>query len=332
MPLLVSIAAAILWIVVVASSQQPVARMVGMMVVAFGITGLTSAFQVLPMAEYGRLAVRWVGTGRSAPANGSGETVPYELHKEHSLKPVSLLGLVIPGIEHSAYDSYVGGVTLTLGFLGMVLGWKDFRVRWLAGMSLGGILFALGPNSVFHGVMYAVLPMIDKARVPAAGSIVFMLGLAPLAAFGIDRLGLPESFGVTRRAGFILAGFAAVLMFGSLFFYAAKVTPAISDNRMVITAFAAVLLAACWRASGREGFRRGLARSWPWRWCCSNWGTSPTTGSRRLRIECAFLPKEAGGPCGSGTVHKRSGRAGAVHLRRSGDSLQHRRLVRDRIV
>ena len=32
-------------------------------------------------------------------------------------------------------------------------------------------------------------------------------------------------------------------MFGSLFFYEAKVTPAISDNRIVITAFAAILLA-----------------------------------------------------------------------------------------
>jgi hypothetical protein len=240
MPLFVSIAAAILWIAVVASSQKPVASRIWLMVVAFGITGMTSAFQVLPMAEYGRQAVRWVGT--DAPER-LGETVPYALHKEHSLKPVSLLGLVIPGIEHNAYDSYVGGVALTLGLLGMVLGWKDFRVRWLTGTALGGILFALGPNSVFHGVMYAVLPMIDKARVPAAGSIVFMLGLAPLAAFGIDRLGLPESFSVTRRAGFILGAFAAVLMFGSLFFYAAKVTPAISDNRMVITAFASVLLA-----------------------------------------------------------------------------------------
>jgi Bacterial membrane protein YfhO len=256
LPLFVSIAAAILWIAVVASSQEPVARMVWCGVLAFLITGMTGAFQILPMAEYGRLAVRWVGADEPARL---GETVPYELHKAHSLKPVSLLGLVIPGIEHNAYDSYVGGVALTLGLLGMILGWKDFRVRWLGAMSLGGILFALGPNSVFHGVMYAVLPMIDKARVPAAGSIVFMLGLAPLAAFGIDRLALPESAAVTRRVGFILAGFAAVLMFGSLFFYEAKVTPAISDNRIVITAFVAILLAGLMTAvrsggiSGRAG-------------------------------------------------------------------------------
>jgi hypothetical protein len=240
LPLFVSIASALLWIALVVRSQNPVASRVWLMVVAFAITGMTSAFQTLPMAEYGRLAVRWVGVDEPSRL---GETVPYELHKAYSLKPVSLLGLVIPGIEQGGYNSYVGGVALTLGLLGMILGWKDFRVRWLAAMALGGILFALGPNSVFHGVMYALVPMIDKARVPAAASIVFMLGLAPLAAFGIDRLGIPESASVTRRAGFILAGFAAVLMFASLFFYAAKVTPAISDNRMVITAFAAVLLA-----------------------------------------------------------------------------------------
>jgi hypothetical protein len=70
-----------------------------------------------------------------------------------------------------------------------------------------------------------------------------MLGLAPLAAFGVDSLALPESHFVTRRAGWILTGFGAVLLFASLFFYAAKVTPVISDNRMVITAFVAILLA-----------------------------------------------------------------------------------------
>ena len=256
LPLFVSIAAGILWIAVGVRSQESGVRIARLAVLAFGVTGMTSAFQTLPMAEYGRQAVRWVGADEPERL---GQTVPYELHKAHSLKPVSLLGLVIPGIEHNAYDSYVGGVALSLGLLGMVLGWKDRRVRWLAAMSLGGILFSLGPNSVFHGVMYALVPMIDKARVPAAGSIVFMLGLAPLAAFGVDRLGLQESRPVTRRAGFILAGFAAVLMFASLFFYAARVTPAISDNRMVITAFAAVLLAGLMAAvqSGGISARAG---------------------------------------------------------------------------
>jgi hypothetical protein len=215
---------------------------------AFAITAMTSAFQTLPTAEYGRQAVRWVG---AEEPEGLGQTVAYELHKPYSLKPISIIGLVIPGIEHNGYDSYVGGAAVTLALLGAILGWSDRRVRWLAAMSLGGLLFALGPNSVFHGMLYAVLPLVNKARVPAAGSIIFVLGLAPLAAFGIDRLALPESNWLSRRAGWILSGCAAVLMFGSMFFYAARVAPAISDNRMVITALVALLLAgllAAWRS------------------------------------------------------------------------------------
>jgi hypothetical protein len=248
LPLFVSIASATLWVALGVRSQSGTdaknaesgVRIARLAFVAFSITGMTGAFQILPMAEYGRLAVRWVGAEQP---EGLGETVSYELHKEHSLKPVSILGLVVPGIEHGAYDSYVGGAAMTLGLIGLVVGWRDRRVRWLGAMALGGILFALGPNSVFHGVMYALVPLVDKARVPAAGSIVFMLGLAPLAALGVDSMTLVESHSVTRRAGWILSGFAAVLVSASLFFYAARVTPAISDNRMVVTALAAILLA-----------------------------------------------------------------------------------------
>ncbi len=239
LPLFVSIAAASLWVAVVASSQS-VARIARLAVLAFIITGMTSAFQTFPMAEYGRQAVRWVGVEQP---EGLGETVSYELHKEHSLKPISLIGLIVPGIEPGAYSSFVGGASLTLGLIGLTLGWKDRRVRWLGATMLGGIVFALGANSVFHGMIYAVLPLVDKARVPEAWSIVFMLGLAPLAAFGVDWLALPEGASVTRPAGWILFGFAAVLIFASLFFYAARVPLAISDNRMVITAFVALLLA-----------------------------------------------------------------------------------------
>jgi hypothetical protein len=246
LPLFVSLAAVIFWITLIATRATKVRFAVGAMLIA----GMTGAFQTLPTVEYGRQAVRWVGADEP---EGLGETVAYELHKPYALKPLSIIGLVIPGIEHNAYDSYVGGAALTLALLGAILGWKDRRVRWLAAMSVGGILFALGPNSVFHGMLYAIVPLVDKARVPAAGSLIFALGLAPLAAFGIDRLPLPESEWISRRAGWILAACAAVLMFGSLFFYAARVTPAISDNRMVITALVALLLAgllAAWRSGG----------------------------------------------------------------------------------
>lgn len=237
MPLFVSIAAAFVWIAVIVSAR----KLIPLGIAAFIITGLTGAFQILPMWEYGRLAVRW--TGSETPQR-LGQVVPYEEHARHSLKPMGLIGIVVPGVEHSAFGSFTGAVAFTLALLGVVLGWRERQVRWLAMLAMGGILFALGPNSVFHGVIYALVPMVDKARVPAAGLIIFMLGLAPLAAFGVDWIPRPESGVTTRRAGWILSGFAAVLASASLFFYAANKALEISDNRMVIAAFAAVLFAA----------------------------------------------------------------------------------------
>src|SRR5487761_1906617 len=250
LPLLMSLTAGFLWLWIMysAGSLRPAARILRYAAAAFGITAMTGAFQTLPMAEYGRGAVRWVGAEQP---EGLGETVSYELHKPYALKPLSLLGLVITGVEHNAYDSFVGGAALTLGILGAILAWSDRRARWLAAISLGGILFALGPNSIFHGILYAVVPMINKARVPEAGALMFTLGLAPLAAFGVDLL--PGNTDWSRRAGWILGGAAAVLILGSLFFYAGGVTPAVSDNRMMITALVAVLMAAVlggWRAGG----------------------------------------------------------------------------------
>jgi hypothetical protein len=241
LPLFVSIAAGFFWLWMMIQDREARWKLARLAFVSFLIAGMVGAFQTFPMAEYGRDAVRWVGLDEP---EGLGETVAYDLHTPYSLKPLALLGIVVPGVSQGPYDSYVGGAAFTLALLGIILGWKDRRVRWLAALSLGGILFALGPNSVFHGMLYAVLPLIDKARVPAAAGVIFALGLAPLAAFGIDWLPEPESAWVSRRAGWILAGVGAILMFGSLFFYAAKVVPAISDNRMMIAALVAALLAA----------------------------------------------------------------------------------------
>ena len=125
LPLLVSLATGFFWLWLTFNQGVRILRFA---VVSFAIAGMTGAFQTLPMAEYGRDAVRWVG---AEEPEHLGETVAYELHKPYSLKPVSLLGLVIPGVEHGPYDSYIGGIALTLGVLGAILAWDDRRVRWL---------------------------------------------------------------------------------------------------------------------------------------------------------------------------------------------------------
>jgi membrane protein YfhO len=237
MQIFLSLAAAAMWIWICARNR----RLVLCAAVAFLMTGLTSAFQTLPAAEYGRQAVRWVGTDEP---QGLGETVPYAVHAQYAMKPISLLGIFIAGVEHGPYNAFCGVAAFAFAILGAILWWQQRQVRWLATLALCGILFALGGNSVFHGMLYALAPLVEKARVPEAATVLFAIGVATLAGFGLDALRESFTGGPRLAAAWILAGLGAVLALGSLAFYAAKLPMAISDNRLIITALCAILAAA----------------------------------------------------------------------------------------
>jgi hypothetical protein len=252
MQIFLSLAVAAFWIWICLRER----RLVIYAVAAFLMTGFTSAFQTLPAAEYGRQAVRWVGADEP---QGLGETVPYTVHAQYALKPISLIGIFVAGVEHGPYNAFCGVAAFAFAILGAILWWRERQVRWLASIGMCGILFALGGNSVFHGMFYALAPLVEKARVPAAATVLFAIGVATLAAFGLDalrglmpdvdtnvdaaRLGACATQTSIRIACWILAGFGAVLALGSLAFYAARVPVVISDNRLVVTALCAILAA-----------------------------------------------------------------------------------------
>ncbi|MGC4053957.1 MAG: hypothetical protein QM757_33135 [Paludibaculum sp.] len=66
--------------------------------------------------------------------------------------------------------------------------WKRQNVRILAMLAAGGFLFALGGSSLVHGLACALLPFVEKARMPAAAVVVNTLALSALAAIGWDAL------------------------------------------------------------------------------------------------------------------------------------------------
>jgi hypothetical protein len=247
----VSIAIFALWIWFALRSGRPGARIdwkvARLAAFALVIAILASGLQSVPTAEYGRLAVRWSGTEEPLRFD---QTVPYSVHQEYAMKPIALLGVFIPGIENRS-NPFVGIVALSLALLGIALAWRQTRyVRALAVMALCGILFGLGPNSLLHGVMYALIPLVEKARVPGAGNLVFALGLAPLVALAFDRIHSLEPSPWIQRAVRTLLVIAAVLALASLLFFATRTRPEISDDRLMITVLAATLAAtilAAWR-------------------------------------------------------------------------------------
>jgi hypothetical protein len=214
-------------------------RVIRLAALSFLVALLTSGLQTIPAAEYGRLAVRWTGLDRPQSFN---EAVPYGLHTAYSLRPLGLLGIVVPNIP-SNWDAFIGIVAFALALLGAILAWRERAVRYLAMVALGGILVALGSNSLLHGVLYALVPLVDKARTPAAAIVVFAAGVAPLAAFGLDQLTLSASHFWSRRFTWVLAGLSAILTLATLLFYAANVKVTISEDRMMITALGAALFA-----------------------------------------------------------------------------------------
>lgn len=173
-----------------------------------------SAVQVLPGFEYWHLALRWVG---SANPLSWRDPVPYIVHARYSMNPVSIVGLVIPHLSGYA-DPFVGFAALTLFIIGARAHWGRAEVRLLVTFAACGLLYSLGAYTVFQGVLYAVLPEVDKARSPAAAICVSQLACAVMASFGLDAVASSgvEILTFMRRAAIGVATLA-VFILGFLF-------------------------------------------------------------------------------------------------------------------
>jgi hypothetical protein len=200
-------------------------------------TVLVGGLQILPAYEYGRLAKRWVG---AAEIKGWNEPVPYTVHSEYSLIPTSLVGIFVPGYSRHS-DPFIGVGALTLALLAVALAWKERNVRLFAMMGTGGLLFSLGRNDVFHGMLYALAPLVEKARSPNNAVFIYHFGIAILIAHGIDYF-LDRESHWPQRASVVLTVFG-LFLFGLVSVLAVVRQPP-GDDRFVVVALAALLFAA----------------------------------------------------------------------------------------
>lgn len=236
-PVLTLLAAGGVWLYFTVRSGKPDWKLVRLAAFSVLFTVLVGALQILPAYEYGWRAIRWVGAPDAVAWN---QPVPYSVHSEFSLQASSLLGVLLPG-DYRHEKAFIGLTAGSLALLALALGWRRRSVRLFAAVALGGLLFSLGRDVVFHGVLYSLVPMIEKAREPGRAIFLFHFGIAALIACGLDGLRSGEIW-LRRVAGGLamLGSLLLILCFGIALANKFQVT---FDDRVVLTGFVALLLA-----------------------------------------------------------------------------------------
>jgi hypothetical protein len=246
-PTYLTLAACGVWLFLILRKGVPNWRTAGLAALAMSIAALTGAAQILPATEYGRLAVRWAGASEALSWN---QPVPYQVHGQYSLSPIALLGIIFPGLGGYS-DPFIGFAAFSLMLIAVAACWHRQEVRIFAALALAGALYSLGRSDIFQGVIYAVVPLVEKARAPSMAIVVFNCAAAALAAFAVDWLPGEQLSPWPRRAAIgsaILGTAVLTLILGTML--ANKLSWGL-DDRIGMTALAALLFAAllcAWRS------------------------------------------------------------------------------------
>ena len=181
--------------------------------IVFAVAGCGAAVQLLPVVEYGHYSLRWVNADHPVDWRSP---VPYPVHENLGWSPADLIFLVVPGTSGTIVDPIVGVVPLALAAAALLAVPRRKAAGPLAALALGATLFSFARFNVFHGVLYALLPGLEKARAPIMAMAVADVAVAALAAFGIDAL-LAHAVPGLRRLRIGLALGAAFLFLLALY-------------------------------------------------------------------------------------------------------------------
>jgi hypothetical protein len=134
-------------------------------------------------------------------------------------------------------------------------GWQERMVRLFAAVTLLALLFAMGQNTIFEGLIYALVPGVEKARSPHVAIFIYGLGLSVLCAYGIDlftaEAGRRQS-AWSRRLVLSLSALGALVITFVLIFSMVKVE---RDSNFAVLTFGALM--AILLAAALHGWSRG---------------------------------------------------------------------------
>jgi len=184
-PIYTTLLAGVLWVGFLVQSGKTQARMPVLPVCLFWITCLlVSGLQTLPALEYARQAVRWAGAAED-PLRWH-DQVPFAVHALYSLPVRGIAAMVIPGkSDDLPVNPYTGVVVVILA--AAALRRRTREVKLLAAVVAAGLILALGSHTPIYRAVYALVPLVEKARSPGMAIVLAQLGIAALAAVGLGR-------------------------------------------------------------------------------------------------------------------------------------------------
>ena len=233
-PLYISLAAGFTWIYYAVRDRSW--RLGALAIISAVFMFCTAALQLLPAAEYGRLAKRWV----SAPMPvGWNDPVPYAVHGIFSFSPFNAFAILFPGLG-ATVDPFLGIVAFSLAIIAVAAAWRRPEVKLFAALAIGGFAYTLGIHNVFQGLLYAIVPMVEKARSPYMATVILGFGAAVLAAFGVEQLRIRREAEWVRRGAWILLGAGLILCVVMFCFFWSRNFAIQSDDRFAMTMLIAV--------------------------------------------------------------------------------------------
>jgi PAS domain S-box-containing protein len=194
--------------------------------------------------------------------------LPYDEATRYSLPPRALVGLLAPGFYGrgpagfwGAWErvevGYAGVATLVLAAVGLTAGLRSRPTQhaprttqhatlllFLALLALLALLLALGRHAPFYRLVYRFAPVFDQVRAPARLILLTDLGLATLAAGGLDRLLRGEGRLRASQGWAVWIGLGALAAAGALLAVGLPQARALPPPDRVPQATASVVVAA----------------------------------------------------------------------------------------
>lgn len=233
------------------NEAPPPGRAAGLAALGLLAAALVAAVQVLPALEFAEESLRWINLPEPVAFD---ERVPYFVDEGLRMNPVHIFGAVVPKLQ-DAGDPFVGWMTLSLALFAVIRRRGEWTLGYAA-LALGALLFTFGPQTFFHGWIYAFVPFAEKARGAAQAIFLWQFGVAVVASAGFDAL--LDSRRETKLLGrleialLVFGAFAAAVVLARLIWGPGGSNPFGYHGEFVIfSAFAAWFAAALIAASGR---------------------------------------------------------------------------------